>query len=99
VNKSELTAAIAAKSGQSKAAVADVINAMTDVVPATVADGQEVTIPGFGKFEPVFKPAKSRYNAMLGRVVDTPAKTVPKFTPGAVFERVVNGDQQTIKAA
>lgn len=72
---------------------------MTDDVQTTVASGQEVALIGFGTFKPVDKPAKSAFSALVGRVVDTPARTVPKFTPGSVFTETVNGGQKVKQAA
>ena len=99
MNKTQLVNAIAEKTGQSKAEAAAFLTATTDVIQDAVASGQEVVLIGFGTFKPVDKPAKSGFSALLGRVVDTPASTVPKFTAGSTFKAAVNGGQKVKQVA
>jgi DNA-binding protein HU-beta len=90
MNKSELITAIVARTGQDKKQVAQTITAALDTIQATVADGGDVTLTGFGSFKPSERKARSQFSAMLGRVVETPAQVVPSFRPGAGFKQAVN---------
>ena len=91
MNKSELVTAVATATGKSKADVAAIINATLDAVQAELANGDEVALIGFGTFKTAERDAQSRYSALAGRVVDTPAKTVPKFVPGTALKAAVDG--------
>ena len=67
---------------------------MIDTSPVSVAKGEAVAITGFGKFETRIRPAGTARNPQTGAVVKTKKKSVPKFTPGAEFKAVVNGEKK-----
>lgn len=89
MNKSQLIDAIAAKTGQSKASVAAIVNATTEVVQEAVAAGDKVTVPGFGVFERRFREGGERRSPQGGTVV-VAARHVPAFKPGAGFKQAVS---------
>jgi len=89
MNKSQLVDAIAAKTGESKATVAAIINATTEVVQEAVAQGDKVTVPGFGSFERRFREARTAPNPRGGAPVPVAAKHVPAFKPGSAFKATV----------
>ncbi|MET8864696.1 HU family DNA-binding protein [Nonomuraea sp. NPDC004580] len=89
MNKSQLVDAIAAKTGQSKAAVAAVVNATTEVVQDAVAKGDKVTVPGFGVFERRFREGGERRSPQ-GGTVHVASKHVPAFKPGRAFKDTVS---------
>jgi DNA-binding protein HU-beta len=97
MNKQELVAAAAALAGQDKKQFAEAVNAILATIQAELSIGGEVRLTGFGTFRTADRPAKSGYSALAGRVVDTPAKTVPVFKAGDAFKAAVNGT--TAKAA
>lgn len=88
MNKSQLVDAIATRTGESKATVAAIINATTEVVQEAVAQGDKVTVPGFGVFERRFREGGERRNPQ-GGTVTVAAKHVPAFKPGATFKATV----------
>lgn len=90
MNKSELVTAVATATGKTKADVAAIINATLDAVQAELAAGGDVSLVGFGTFKTAERDAQSRYSALAGRVVDTPAKTVPVFKAGAALKAAVD---------
>ena len=51
MNKAELVAAIAAKTGESKKATEAAVNALTEVIAETLKGGDKVQLVGFGSFE------------------------------------------------
>lgn len=50
MNKTEMIEAVASETGLAKTEVAKVLNAYTDTIVKTVAEGGEYTAIGFGKF-------------------------------------------------
>ena len=89
MNKAELTAAVAEKSGQSAAAVGEVLSAFEAVVTAEVASGNKVQIPGFLSFEKAERAARTGRNPSTGEEMQIPASTVPKVKVGKSFKDAV----------
>ena len=89
MNKAELVAAIAEKTGQSVAAVGEVLGAFESVVTTTVAGGDKVQIPGFLSFEKSERAARTGRNPATGEEMQIPAATVPKVKVGKSFKDAV----------
>lgn len=83
MNKNELVAAIAEKSGLTKAdskkALDGVIAAITDALKA----GDKVALVGFGTFSVAQKEARTGINPATKQAIEIPAKKVAKFKAGA----------------
>ena len=92
MNKTELIAAVAEKSGLSKkdseAAVVATIAAITDALKAD----DKVQIVGFGSFEVKKKAAHMGRNPRTGEAVDVDQKYVPFFKTGKLLRDRLNGD-------
>ena len=68
-----------------------VVSATVDTVVDTVANGEKVTLVGFGSFEPRDRKARDGRNPKTGEVIKIPATTIPAFSAGkACKERVKN---------
>lgn len=89
MNKRELVEAVAGRLGDKRAAT-DAVNAVLDVIQHAVADGDKVSITGFGAFEMVHKPARTARNPSTGEPIEVPESWVPRFRPGADFKELVN---------
>ncbi|WP_192242927.1 HU family DNA-binding protein [Mesorhizobium silamurunense] len=81
--KSDIAAAVADKTGSSKAAALEAIDAALDHIASTLAGGERVHLGGFGIFS--VKPTKARKgrNPSTGEPVDIPAGRALKFKPAA----------------
>lgn len=90
MNRHELVEAVAQKSGQSKTAVNEMLNALIGTVQDTVAAGEKISLVGFGTFERVLRPARPGRNPSTGAAITIPASKQPKFTPGKSFKDLVN---------
>ena len=51
MNKSDLIAAVAAKTGETKKNAEASINALIDVIAESLKDGEKIQVVGFGSFE------------------------------------------------
>ena len=51
MNKAELVAAMAAKTGDTKKGTEEYVNALVDVITAALKKGEQVQLVGFGSFE------------------------------------------------
>jgi len=73
----------------SKREVGDAVKATFDAVFEALADGDEVTIPSFGKFEVRQVAARVGRNPRTGERVDIPAHSTPKFKPSSTLKAAV----------
>lgn len=89
MNKGELVDAIAKRANVAKKTADEVLSATVDVIMEAVADGEKVTLVGFGSFEPRERKAREGRNPKTGEKMEIPANTVPAFSAGKSFrERV-----------
>lgn len=91
MNKTEFIAAVAAKSGQSKAVAMAVADAVFSTVEESLLSGGEVKIPGFGKFAVKERPARIGKDPRTGEEKEYPAKTVAVFRPAKPLKDALNG--------
>lgn len=89
MNKSELIDLVAQKTGQSKAAAGQALDAVVEAISETVAKGDAVTLIGFGTFKSAARAARTGKNPKTGAALKIPATVVPKFTAGASFKDLV----------
>jgi DNA-binding protein HU-beta len=90
MNKSQLINSISDKTGLSKSKSKEVLEAVTSTITETLADGDKVTLVGFGTFTTTERPARKAMNPKTSEVIDVPEKRVAKFKPGAALSNTVN---------
>ena len=91
MNKGELIDAIATSTDLSKNVIDNIVSATIETVMDTVADGEKVTLIGFGSFEPRDRKARDGRNPKTVEVIKIPATTIPVFSAGKGFkDRVKN---------
>lgn len=83
MNKSELVDSMAAAAGISKAAADKSLNAFLDAVTNALADGDKVTLVGFGTFSTSDRAARQGRNPQTGAAIKIPARTVARFKAGS----------------
>ncbi len=88
MKKSELVAALAEASGQTKAAVESVLDALPGVVLRGLASGA-VTLPGIAKIDARHRPARTVRNPATGATMMAAATTVPVIKPVKSFKEGV----------
>jgi DNA-binding protein HU-beta len=91
MNKTELIAAIAEKTGVTKKDADAILSATVDVIMGAVAAGDKVVLIGFGSFEARKRSARTGRNPSTGEPLNIPAAQVPVFSAGKVFKQKVNG--------
>lgn len=87
MNKSNLIDMLAPVVGRAKAGKA--IEALAAGIIQAIADGESVTLTGFGTFEPVHRKGRAGRNPQTGQSVPVPARTAPKFRPAPAFNDAV----------
>ncbi|MCZ3388311.1 MAG: HU family DNA-binding protein [Actinomycetia bacterium] len=94
MNKAQLIDEVAGQFDGNRRAAQNALEAVIGTITRQVAKGEPVAITGFGKFERRIRPAGTARNPQTGATVKTKRKSVPKFTPGAEFKAVVNGEKK-----
>lgn len=97
MNKSELVEVAAKEAGVTKAAADKVLSAIVGAVVQTVANGESVTLVGFGTFKSAARAARTGKNPKTGATLKIPATTVPKFTAGTAFKAAVSPKKSPAK--
>lgn len=85
MTRSELCVRVAARSSLSKADVTAALGAPTSTIADALAEGETVTIAGFGKFAARTRAARQGRNPRTGEPVDIPAARVPSFKAAKAF--------------
>ena len=91
MNRRELVAEIADRTGRDKKSVDEVLSAFTSVVTETVAKGEPVAISGFAKFYRRESAARTGRNPATGETIQIPARKAAKITPLKAFKDAVLG--------
>jgi DNA-binding protein HU-beta len=92
MNKQELVDAVAAATGESKAATAETLDAIIESITSAVTKGDPVQLIGFGSFSVGARSARVGRNPATGAEIQIPAAKTVKFTAGKAFKDAVNAD-------
>ena len=90
MNKNELSAAIAAKTGMTRKDAEAAVAAVLEVVGETLKSGEKVALVGFGTFEVKERPARMARNPRTGEEIEIAACKVPGFKAGKALKDTVN---------
>jgi len=97
MNKEQLVQETSIKANVTKKQADAIISAICDCIMDAVADGEKVTLVGFGSFEARHRKAREGRNPSTGEPMTIPATTVPAFSAGKAFkERVANGADEDV---
>lgn len=89
MNKSELVADVAEKSGLTKKAAGDAVEAVLGAISDALAVGEKVTLVGFGTFEVRSRAARKGVNPATRAPIRIPATKVPAFKAGKSLKEAV----------
>ena len=89
MNKTELIAAVAEKTGMTKKDAERVINAAFETITANLIKGEKVQISGFGGFEVKAREARVGRNPRTKESIQIPATRLPAFKAAKALKDVV----------
>lgn len=89
MNKRELVAAMAEKSGLSRKTCEAALDAFVAATGAALKNGDKVHLVGFGTFEVRERAARVGRNPRTKEPVDIPASKQPMFRPGKTFKETI----------
>ena len=90
VNKNDLVAAVAGKTGLSKADSASAVDGVFDAISEALSGGGDVRLVGFGTFSVTQRRATEGRNPRTGERIHIPASKQPKFKAGKGLKQSVN---------
>ena len=90
MNKAELVAAMAAKTGDTKKAAEASLEAFIAAVKETLKKGEKVQLVGFGSFEVRKRAARKGRNPQTKEEIKIPASKAPVFKAGKALKDLVN---------
>ena len=90
MNKADLVAAMASKTGDTKKNSEAAVNALVDVVTACLKKGDKVQLVGFGSFEVRKRAARKGRNPQTKEEIKIPASKAPVFKAGKALKDLVN---------
>ncbi len=89
MNKTELIAAVAAKTGLSKKDAERVVAATVDTIAESLVKGEKVQVSGFGIFEVKTREARVGRNPRTKEAIQIPATRLPQFKASKTLKDAV----------
>ncbi len=90
MNKAEMVAAVAEKTGLSKKDSERAINATFETITDALEAGDRVQLVGFGAFDIKQRAARVGRNPRTNEEVQIAASRIPVFKPGKVLKETVD---------
>ena len=99
MNKTELIAAVAEKTGMSKKDTEAVISATLGTITAALHEEEKVQLMGFGSFEVKKRAARTGRNPRSKETIQIPASQTPVFKAGKALKDAVAKKRKVFSAA
>ena len=90
MNKNDLVAAVASRTGLSKADSAKAVDGVVTSITSSLSGGTEVRLVGFGTFSVSHRKATTGRNPRTGEQIQIATTNVPKSKSGKALKAAVN---------
>lgn len=90
MNKNDLIKSVAESADLSNADATRAVDGVFDAITASLQQGTEVRLVGFGSFSVVKRKATTGRNPRTGEAIKIPASKQPKFKAGKALKEAVN---------
>ena len=90
MTKADFISKLSEKAGFSKKDAEKAVNSFMEVVKEALADGEKVSLVGFGTFEVIQRSARKGRNPQTGKEITIPACKAPKFKAGKGLKEAVS---------
>ena len=90
MNKGDLINKVAEEANITKSQATEALNSVFNIIGETLADGDKVSLVGFGTFSSNHRKARVGRNPKTGEALQIAAKNVVKFKPGKELASAVN---------
>jgi DNA-binding protein HU-beta len=99
MTKNDLVERLAEEHELTKAFARELVDSVFDVITAAAANGEEVSLFGFGRFKVAERAARKGRNPRTGEAVKIAASKNLKFTPARSLKAGLNTRRRGRKAA
>jgi len=89
MNRSELVAAMALKTGSSKKAADESLRALIEIISEELKNDGKVQLVGFGSFSVKNRAPRKGRNPQTGLEIKIPASKAPIFKPGKALKDLI----------
>lgn len=89
MNKQDLIKHLALNADVSRRDAEAVLDALSATIVEEVSDGNDIVVPGVGKFGVTTRAARTARNPQTGAAIAVPAKRVPTFSATLAFKNNV----------
>ena len=89
MNKAELIAEVAVKTGLSKKDSEKAVNAALDTITVSLEKGEKVQLVGFGVFDVKERGVRMGRNPKTKEEIEIPASRVPQFKAGKALKDAI----------
>jgi DNA-binding protein HU-beta len=89
INKDALAKAVAEETGLSNGQAKEAIEATLDRIANELTQGNEVSLPGFGKFAVTERSARQGRNPQTGETIQIAATKAPRFQAAAPLKQAL----------
>ena len=89
MNKTELIAAVAEKTGLTKKDADRVVAATFETIAQAMADGDKVQVSGFGIFDVKKREARTGHNPRTKETIEIPASKQPAFKASKTLKDLI----------
>jgi len=86
MNKKELVGAVADSCGCTQAQAGEFVNAFCETITGQLKRGNDVALPGFGRFIAKHRPSREMRNPATGQMMMSKAKTSAQFKASAALK-------------
>ena len=90
MNKTELIAAVAEKTGLTKKDAERVVSATVETITESLKKGEKVQVFGFGNFEVKTREARTGRNPRTKETIEIPATKLPAFKASTTLKNAVS---------
>jgi DNA-binding protein HU-beta len=90
MNKADFIGAVATAGELSKADASRAVDAVIEVVKASLKQGDSISLVGFGTFEVRERAARQGRNPRTGDTIEIKASKIPSFKAGKALKDAVN---------
>jgi len=91
MNNADLAEKIGAANGLTKAEAKKLVDAVFTTIADAAAAGEEISLPGFGKFKVKQSEAREGRNPSTGATIQIPASRKLGFVPAKAVKDKLNG--------
>jgi nucleoid DNA-binding protein len=89
MTKAEFVSDLAEKGGTTKKHAGESLELIFETIAEKLSEGEQISIPGFGKFSVVQRAARTGVNPRTKKKIKIKATKAPKFTPAKALKESV----------